>query len=119
MTDELLNRLYPRLQRKLGTSGLDTSLEEEEQLIGALDRAESELLLYLGVEKLEERFDQKLVELAALYYRRDTADQPDAKSVSVTEGALTQSVTYLSPEERQRQEQAIFASLARYRVVRL
>lgn len=118
MTNEAMATLLAQLQRKLGLG--EPSEEESQRLEDALAEAESEMLLYLNVETLESRYLPKVAELAALYYRRENLNTVDgAKATSVTEGGLSQSVTYLSPEDWQRQEQAIFASIARYRRVTL
>lgn len=119
MTSDQLDMLLTRLQLKLGL-GLD---DPDDDVTAALEadlvEAEGELLLYLGVCRLKEVFYPKLVELAAVYYQRDTAEagHPGMQDISVTEGNLSQKVTYRSGESWQAQEQAIFHSIARYRVV--
>lgn len=121
MTDEAKVTLLVQLQLKLGL-GLD---DPDDDVTAALEadlvEAEGELLLYLGVCRLKEVFYPKLVELAALLYRRDAADaqQSGAKEVSVTEDGLNQKITYLSPGDYQTQAQGIFNSLARFRQVRV
>ena len=121
MTEEALAILLAKLERKLGLDPDDVEEETVDQLSDALTDAESELLLYLGVCRLKEVFYPKLVELAALLYRRDAADaqQSGAKEVSVTEDGLNQKITYLSPGDYQTQAQGIFNSLARFRQVRV
>ena len=117
MTSDQLDMLLTRLQLKLGLEDPDD--EVTAALEADLAEAEGELLLYLNVDELAERFYPKLVALAAVYYQRDTAEagHPGMQDVSVTEGSLSQKVTYRSGESWQTQEQAIFNSIARYRVV--
>ena len=122
MTEEALAILLAKLERKLGLDPDDVEEETVDQLSDALTDAESELLLYLGTcKQLKKAFYPKLVELAALTYRRDSADnqQTCAKEVSVTEDGLNQKITYLSPGDYQTQAQGIFNSLARFRQVRV
>lgn len=119
MTSDQLDMLLTRLQLKLGLDDPDDDVTAA--LEADLVEAEGELLLYLGVCRLKEVFYPKLVELAALLYRRDAADaqQSGAKEVSVTEDGLNQKITYLSPGDYQTQAQGIFNSLARFRQVRV
>lgn len=117
MTSDQLDMLLTRLQLKLGLEDPDDDVTAA--LEADLAEAEGELLLYLNVDELAERFYPKLVALAAVYYQRDTAEagHPGMQDVSVTEDGLSQKVTYRSGESWQAQEQAIFNSIARYRVV--
>lgn len=114
MTEQQQTALLTRLLSRLGLTSCDS--DGEARLRSELGRAEEEITLYLGLEEWDSRFDGKAVELAALYARRNSAADPDARSVSVTEGGLSQRVEY---GDRDAQEQAIFRSIARYRVVRL
>ena len=114
MTGERQELLYDRLLRRLGVTEPD--VDTELLLLDMLTDAECAIASYLGVTEVEERFEPKLLELAALYFRRNSAADPDARSISVTEGGLSQRVEY---GDRDAQEQAILRSLARYRVVRL
>ena len=111
--------LLTQLQRKLGLS--EPTEDETQRMEDALADAESELLLYLGVCRLRKVFCPKLVDLAALTYRRDAADTQlsGVKDLSVTEDGLNQKVTYLTPEDYQKQAQGIYNSLARFRQVRV
>lgn len=117
MTGERLDRLYPRLLRKLGIEEADE--ETELLLVDELSDAESELMLYLGVEELEEQFEPKLLELAALCFQRDRRElgESSLKSASYAEGQISQSESYLTPKEFRSGAQEILASLARYRRV--
>ena len=119
MTAELLTKAKERLLRKL-------ALPEPDEATGALlsdelEDAESALLLYLRWEELKETLLSKVVELAALYYRRDTsgASSGPVKSRSYSENDVSQSETYLSAEDYDAAEQALLTGLAKYREVRV
>lgn len=115
MTEETKAVLLERLETRLGLADPDeTALS---QLSEALTEAEEALLLYLNAEELPERFYGYLVKLAAVYYQRDAAETPDVKSASYSEGDVSQSETYLTGEEYQKQAETLLASLARYRQV--
>lgn len=103
-----------RLLSRLGESS--PSQDRLTQLENTFQRAVDELTLYLNLEAWDSSFDPKAVELAALYDRQSRSPDPDAQSISVTEGSLSQKVDY---GERSKAEQAIFNSIARYRVVKL
>lgn len=116
MTDEVLASLLERLTRHLSLSDPDDAavvlLTEE------LTEAEEELLIYLNMEELPARLYGYLVKLAAVFYRRDTADGSGGlKSASYSEGDVSQNETYLTGEEYQQQADTLLASLARYRQV--
>ena len=118
MTTQQLEILRQKLQRKLG-------LEEPEEevtllLCDELLDAESELMLYLGTDQLDEQFFPKAVELAALYFQRDKRELGDSglKSASDSEGQVSQMESYLTPKELRSGAMAILESLARYRRVR-
>lgn len=115
MTEEMLGVLLPRLERALHLEEPDeelTILLEDE-----LCDAEGELLLYLGDSELKEVMMPKVVELAAVFYRRDCAEHAALRGVSYAEGQLSQSETYLTPEDYYSAVQEIVSSLARYRRV--
>ena len=115
MTEEMLSNLLPKLERALHLEEPDeemTVLLEDE-----LYDAEGELLLYLGVRELEEIMMPKVVELAAVFYRRDCAEHMDLRSVRFEEGQLSQSETYLSADDYRNAVQEIVSGLARYRSV--
>lgn len=116
MTTALRDALLVRLVRKLRLENPDSDtlalLEDE------LEDAEAEILLVLNVDELEERFFSKLVELAAVYYRQDEATT-GVKSRSYSEGDVSQSESFLTPEEYRRQAQSILDSVRRYRQVRI
>lgn len=117
MTAEQMEFASARLARKLGQEAEgDAAL----RMSDALEDAEAEVLLYLGADSLEDGWLAKVVDLAALSYRRDqqATQAGGLKSQSVTEGSLSQSVTYEGAEDTQRRAAAILASLARYRRVR-
>lgn len=107
--------LLVRLGRKLGL----TEPEEDEAALmeDELLDAEGEILLYLGCEELEEHLLSKVVELAAVFYRRDSAEHEGAAMSSYTEGQISESVTYLSPSEYRAAVGDLLDSLARYRRV--
>lgn len=118
MTGEQLDSLRHKLERKLG---LETAEEEVALLLtDELLDAEQELLLYLGAEELEEQFFPKAVELAALYFQRDRKELGESglKSLSYTEGQISQTEQFLTPKELRSAAAGILDSLARYRRVR-
>ena len=118
MTGERQELLYARLLRRLGVTEPD---EDTELLLGdVLTDAESEIASYLGVTEVEERFEPKLLELAALFFRRDRQELECAglRSASYSEGQLSQSESYLTPRELRNGVQEILDELARYRRVR-
>ena len=117
MTEAQMELALARLLRKVGLES-----PEEELLLLLTDElldAEGELLLYLGMDSLEERFLPKAVELAALYYQRDCRELESGglKSSSYGEGQISQSEQYLSPAEFRSGMTEILESLARYRRV--
>ena len=117
MTAERQEILYARLLRRLGLGEID---EDTQLLLGDVLRdAESEIASYLGVTEVEERFDSKLVELAALFFRRDRQELESTglRSASYSEGQLSHSESYLTPRELRAGMQEILDELARYRRV--
>lgn len=117
MTEALMELAMARLIRKLG-------LEEPEEevtllLTDELLDAEGELLLYLGMDSLEEQFLSKAVELAALFYQRDKRelDKTALRSESYSEGQISQSQSYLTPAEFRSGMAEVLESVARYRRV--
>lgn len=116
MTEALLETLLERLQRKLSLTDPDS--EELALLADELTDAEGKLLLYLDVDTLEERFQGKVVELAALYYQQDKQSEEGCyASRSYTEGQVTQTDHYLSPSQLKQAEAEVLESVARYRRV--
>ncbi len=115
MTEEMLSSLLPKLERVLHLEDPDEDvivlLEDE------LCDAEGELLLYLGVRELDEVIMPKVVELAAVFYRRDCTEHMGLKSGSYAEGQLSQSETYMTAEDYRNAVQEIVSDLARYRSV--
>lgn len=113
MTGEELNVLRSRLQRKLGLEDADGDtvllLEDE------LRDAEGELLLFLNRESLPPTLEVKLVELAALYYRRDSQEPAGLKSATYTEGDVSQSESYLTGADFQAEADALLASVRHWR----
>lgn len=115
MTSETMELLLARLERKLGLTEPEedeTALMEDELL-----DAEGEILLYLGYQELDTCLLSKVVELAAVFYRRDSAESGTAAASSYTEGQISESVTYLSPSEYRAAMDDVLDSLARYRRV--
>jgi len=117
MTEAQMELAVTRLIRRLGLE------EPEEEVILLLTDevldAEGELLLYLGMESLEERFLPKVVELAGLFYQRDAAELGESllRAESYTEGQISQSRQYLSLSEYRAGLSEVLESLARYRRV--
>ncbi|MCD8381544.1 MAG: phage head-tail connector protein [Clostridiales bacterium] len=121
MSDKITAALLADLAERLGTG------EEDTLLVSCLSDAAAEVQLYLGwtdeewAGSVPAAIQRKVVQLAALYYRRDSleAEQPGVASTSVTEDKLSQSVSYRSADSYAAQESAILQSLARYRRVSL
>ena len=117
MTAQRQESLYQRLVRRLGLVEPD---EETDLLLSdVLSDAEGEIRVYLGVGEVEEQFDGQILALAALFFQRDRRELDSSllRSVSYTEGQLSQSESYLSPKELQGGVEEILRSLARYRRV--
>ena len=117
MTEAQHEKAYAKLTRKLELAEQDS--EGVARLEDALEEAEGTLLLYLRWDEVKGALIGKLVELAALYYRRDSAGVTSGgvKSSAYTENQISQSETYLTAADHAAAEQAILESLARYREV--
>lgn len=121
MSNAITAVLLASLAERLGTDEDDTLTAD------SLEDAAAEVQLYLGwtddewAGEIPAAIQRKVVQLAALYYRRDSleADNPGVASTSVTEDKLSQSVTYRSGDSYAAQEAALLQSLARYRRVSL
>lgn len=113
MDGAVLERLLSRLRRKLGLEDADddTTLLLEDELTDA----ECELLLFLNRETLPPALEVKLVELAALYYRRDSQELHGLKSASYAEGDVSQSESYLTGAEYQEEVDALLSSVRHWR----
>lgn len=115
MTDDVMETLLEQLERKLG---MDAPEDDEVALLeDELADAEAELLLYLSVDELDSGMLRKVVELAALFYRQDVSEAAGRRSSAYAEGQVSQSETYLGPEEYREAVADILDSLARYRRV--
>ena len=119
MTETQHEKAYAKLLRKLELTEQES--EGVARLEDALEEAEGALLLYLRWDEMKDVLLAKLVELAALYYRRDTAGVTSGgvKSSAYTENQISQSETYLTAGDYATAEQDILAGLARYREVRM
>jgi len=119
MTEELLFSALEKLSRKLTIVDLDS--DAEALLLDELEDAERTLLLYLRWDELTAPMLSKVVALAALYYQRDTATATSGalKSSSYSEDKVSQSESYLGPEDYTAAEQKILDSVAQYREVRV
>lgn len=119
MTDAQYEEAYAKLARKLKLKG--QSPDDVDRLYDTLEEAEGALLLYLRWDEMKDVLLAKLVELAALYYRRDSAGVTSGgvKSSSYTENEVSQSETYLTAGDYATAERDILAGLARYREVRM
>ena len=119
MTETQHEKAYAKLLRKLELTEQDS--EGVARLEDALEEAEETLLLYLRRDEVKDALIGKLVELAALYYRRDTAGVTSGgvKASAYTENEISQSETYLTTGDYATAEQDVLAGLARYREVRM
>lgn len=119
MTDEMLGMAKEKLFRKLAITDPDSAIEA--LLNDELEDAECALLLYLRWDELTAVMLSKVVELAALYYQRDTVGATSGviKSSSYSEGNVSQSESYLDTTDYAAAEQAILDGLAKYREVRV
>lgn len=111
----MLNTAQEKLRRALG---LAEDGGGEEALADALAAAEEEICRYLNRDGLPDYAGCLLVELAALKYLRRGEDRLGKKSESYSEGQLSQSESYLSPEELTAGETALLRTLAPYRRVK-
>ncbi|MCQ2441705.1 MAG: hypothetical protein MJ077_01050 [Oscillospiraceae bacterium] len=116
MKEREIERLLIRLERKLELDEQDddiiTVLEDE------LNDAENELKLYLGLNELPKVMESKIVELAAVFYRRDSSEKSSGlSSSSYSEGQISQSEHYFSPKEYRAAVAEILDGVARYRRV--
>lgn len=119
MDDEMMAAASDKLFRKLTIDAQDSGavlLAND-----ALEDAESTLLLYLGRDAITAPMLSTVVALAALYVQRDAAAATTGavKSSSYSEDKVSQSESYLSPEEFADAEQKILNNLAQYREVRV
>lgn len=119
MTVELLEAAREKLLRKLSITYPDS--DTDALLDDALEDAECALLLYLHWEELTAVLLSKVVELAALYYRRSAGGAASGalKSWSYSENQVSQSESYMDAADYAAAEQAILDSLAQYREVRI
>lgn len=111
MTAEQYATALPRLRRSLGVG-----MEEEERLRDVLEAAEEEILRYLGAQELPEYAVCLMVELAGLKYLQKNTG---TKSQSYSEGQLSQSESYYTPEEFREGTEALLRSLAPHRKVQV
>lgn len=115
MTEREMERLLVRLERKL-----ELEEPEEDVLITLSDEladAENELKLFLNLEELPCVMEGKIVELAALFFRRDSNEAGGVSSTSYSEGQITQSDHFIGPREYRAAVSEILDSVARYRRV--
>jgi hypothetical protein len=115
MTQELKDEMLQRLVRKLRL--VEPDEEELNLLEDELSDAETEILLELNMDELGEEFCGTLLELAALYYRQDLAQEGGNLSWSYAEGQVSESEKRISPSEFRDCEREILSSLRRYRRV--
>ena len=115
MNAELLNIAQEKLRRALGPAGVEG---DEAGLRDALEAAAEEICRYLNRDSLPEYAGCLLVELAALKYLRAGQATAGKKSESYSEGQISQSESYLAPEELAAGEAALLRALAPYRLVR-
>lgn len=113
-----MDDLALKLARKLGVETVTPAIED------ALEDSEAELLLYLNREELPAALRSKCVELAAVFYRRDTdTSTGNVKSETYSEGSVSQSQTFsTSAESASAYSNAadnILSTCARYRLVKL
>ncbi len=110
-----------RLELILGISEDDA---DEDLLTAYLEDASDELRLYLAWtesewEELPAALARKIVQLAAIFYRRETAEAQVSglSKLTTTEEKLSQSAEYRTPEDWFAQQTKLLNSLARYRRV--
>ena len=117
MTETLLESLLERLVRKLELDEPDgdtLALLEDE-----LRDAEGEIALYLNWEgeEVSEKLAGKLVELAALFYRQDRLREEGLTGRSSSEGQVSESEPYQTPEQLRGEMRDLRSGRARYRRV--
>ncbi len=105
-----------RLEIKLGIE--DASEQLEAILNEYLNDAEQEIKLFLNIpedEELETRFVSSQIQLASIYYKKDTGK--NVKSESYSEGVVSESTTYLIGADYDGMCNDVLQKLARYRRV--
>ncbi len=113
MTQQEIESALPGLRRSLGLGE-----EADALLTDALNAAAEEIERTLGFPYSAGFADCLLTELAALKYYALGANAANVKSSSYSEGQLSQSTCYFTPQELQEGQQAILRSLAPFRRVR-
>lgn len=108
-----MEELLSRLGRKLGLTEPDA--EESVLLYDSMKDAEGELLLYLNREELLPQMEGKVVELAAIFYRRDAQELGGVKASSYSEGDVSQSQTFATERDYQEAVDALLRSVAHWR----
>ena len=103
-----------RLRRSLG---LGAEEGDKEVLTDALERAEEKICRYLRTDSLPTCAAWLQIELAAMEYQRMTQPAGEKTSESYTEGQLSQSASYLTPEAWTAGELELLSQLAPYRKV--
>ena len=105
-----------RLKIKLGIE--DASEQLDTILEGYLLDADNEIRLYLNIdseEELDVRFVSTQIQLASIFYKKDTGK--DVKSESYSEGVVSESTTYMNGSDYDGMIQDVLQKLARYRRV--
>ncbi|MCC8120829.1 MAG: phage head-tail connector protein [Oscillospiraceae bacterium] len=110
-----------RLELILGISEDDA---DTDLLTAYLEDASDEMRLYLAWtesewEELPDALARKIVQLAAIFYRQETAEAQASglSKLTTTEEKLSQSAEYRTPEDWSAQQTKLLNSLARYRRV--
>lgn len=108
-----------KLLLSLKMFGLCNTLSEFDVLPFILE-AQADICIHLRKEKpLPEIFEPKVLELAKLRLLKEKALDKNLKSSSYAEGELSKSETYLTPEDFEKAESKIFASLSCLRGCRI
>lgn len=117
--DELNQNRCRKLILSLKSFGFCGTLSEFDVLPFVLE-AEADICIYLRKQKpLPEILEPKVLEVARLRLLKTKAQSENLKSVSYSEGELSKSETYLTPEDFEKAESKVFNSLSCLRGCRI
>lgn len=117
--DELNQKRCRQLLLSLKTFHVCCELSEFDVLTYILE-AEADICIYLRKKKpLPEILEPKVLEVARLRLLKTKAQSENLKSVSYSEGELSKSETYLTPEDFEKSESKVFDSLSCLRGCRI
>ena len=117
--DELNQKRCRQLLLSLKSFHVCCGLSEFDVLPFVLE-AEADICIYLRKKKpLPENLESKVLEVARLRILKTKAQSKELKSVTYSEGELSKSETYLTPEDFEKAESKAFDSLSCLRGCRI